>query len=154
MTEWQSFGEPVELSGYAHLPARLPSEVLASWIQPYRSLEKLITPSQTLWDKWFLTEFEPPSHYSEIEGVYFQCRRELEIALWKIKDMYLECAWDITSREQEMFDRNAFIKTRQEYMNNVIEPLEAQHDEIRRALQERQRHAFMEQQAERKIEEL
>lgn len=154
MTEWQSFDEPVDISGYAHLPARLPSEVLSSWIQPYRSLEKLITPSQTLWDKWFLTEPDPPSHYSESEGIYVQCRRELDIALWKIKDMYLECGWDITSKEQETFDKDAFIKMRQEYMDDVIAPLEAQHDEIRRALQERQRQAYMEQQAERNIEEL
>lgn len=154
MTEWQSFDEPVDISGYAHLPARLPSEVLSSWIQPYRSLEKLITPSQTLWDKWFLTEPDPPSHYSESEGIYVQCRRELDIALWKIKDMYLECGWDITSKEQETFDKDAFITMRQAYMEDVIAPLEAQHDEIRRALQERQRQAYTEQQAERNIEEL
>lgn len=144
MTEWHSFDEPVEISGYAHLPAKLPSEVLASWIQPYRSLERLITPSQTLWDKWFLTEGEPQSHSSENERVYVQCRREFDIALWKIKDMYLECGWDVMSKEQEMFDTDAFLTMRQEYMTNVIEPLEAQHDEIRRNQQERQRQASME----------
>lgn len=76
------------------------------------------------------------------------------MALWDIKDMYLKCGRNVTSGSQEMFDRDAFIKLRQEFMDSVIEPLETQHDKKGRALQERQRQASTEQQAEHSIEEL
>lgn len=141
MNEWKSFDEPAEVKGYAHLPGRMPFEVLAFWIEPYRLLDVLITPMYTLWDQRYLTEVEPPSHCSQRERVIFHNTRELEIVLWKIKDMYLECGWNVASKEQNFFDRIEFIKLREEYMAHVIEPLERHHEETLRSLEEEMRQA-------------
>lgn len=68
MTKWRSIDDPQEIRRYVRLSAETPSEVLAFWKEPYRSLDNLMTPMDTLWDKRDLVDTESPSHYIQREG--------------------------------------------------------------------------------------
>lgn len=77
---------------------------------------------------------EPPDHYSPGWKTQWWAARAVEQALWKLKDMYLECGWDVKSQTQDKFDRDRFIQMRTQYMDEVVRPLEETENKISEAL--------------------
>ena len=55
-------------------------------------------------------------------------RREHERRLWaarrELKDVYLECGWDVEAKEQTTFRRGEFLEKRREYLRDAVGPLD------------------------------
>lgn len=125
--------DPVEIIGYAHVPAQRPSEVLDPWVDGYRSFRYMHTPGEVHWDRasdGHLARTEPPEHYQPGAKAHWWAKRAVEQARMGLKDLYLECGWDVTSRTQDGFDRAKFIEMRAKYMDDVVQPLEERADAV------------------------
>lgn len=125
MTAWEPSANPPDVQGYAHLPMQLPTEILEPWIESYRSLSVLKTPMFTLWETRPQQDAEPPENYTERETFQWRAERDVDTALWGIADIYLECGWDISSREQQQdsFDRTEFVTRRTRHLQEVARPV-------------------------------
>lgn len=136
MIEWKPFENPQDAIGYAHIPAKRPAEVLDPWIEAFRTFKYIHTLSGNMWDGGHSlhASSEPPDHYSPGWKTQWWAARAVEQALWKLKDMYLECGWDVKSQTQDKFDRDRFIQMRTQYMDEVVRPLEETENKISEAL--------------------
>lgn len=136
LIEWKSFDNPDDVIGYAHLPARRPSEVLDPWIEGFRTFKYMHTPGGNLWDgeHSLYAPSEPPEHYSPGQKMHWWASRAVEQARLKLQNMYLECGWDVTSQTQVEFDREKFLEIRKQYMDEVVQPLEEKDNELGEAL--------------------
>lgn len=131
MTEWKSFDNPQDVYGYAHVAAKPPSEVMAPWIEAYRSFKYIYTPEGSRWHKDLDMQTVPPTHYSLKERKMWLLSQATAQALWKLEDIYLQCGWDPNSKEQESFDREQFLQRRQEYLREVVQPLLDKEEQLR-----------------------
>ena len=41
-----------------------------------------------------------------------------------LKELYLECGWDVNAVEQSTFRRDEFLDKRRRYLQDVVQPLE------------------------------
>lgn len=68
-------------------------------------------------------EAQPPTDWDADDATRWRAQYALWRATRGIKDIYLECGWDIESREQSDFRRDEFLRKRAEYWADVVEPL-------------------------------
>lgn len=132
---WEPNKNPDDIIGYAHVPARTPSEVLDPWIEGFRTFQYMHTPGADLWDsdRSVYAPLEPPQHYSPGQKMHWWAARAVEQARRKLEDVYLECGWDVTSQRQDDFDRARFIEMRKQHMDEVVRPLVEKADEAWKA---------------------
>ncbi|PSR77530.1 hypothetical protein BD289DRAFT_456627 [Coniella lustricola] len=129
---WQPFENPDDTIGYAHVPAKRPSEVLNPWIEGYRTFNFMHTPQGNLWDTERLRP-DPPEHLGPKAQAKWWATRAVDEALFKLKDVYLECGWNMTSPVQHTFDRAKFIEMRKQYIDEVVLPLKRKEHEAWKA---------------------
>lgn len=65
---WEPNKNPDDIIGYAHVPARSPSEVLSPWIEDLGSFRYIQTPGANLWDGE--SPVETPQHYSPLKKTH------------------------------------------------------------------------------------
>lgn len=133
LIDWEPNKNHKNAIGHAHVPAKPPGEVLGPWIEGFRSFKYMHTPGANLWDAGHSVYGppEPPQHYPPDQKTHWWAARAVEQALYRIKDIYLECGWDMTSQTQDNFDRARFIEMRERYMDEVVRPLEDKTEEAR-----------------------
>lgn len=131
LIDWESFENPDDVEGYAHVPPKTPAAVLDPWIEAYRTFKYMHTPGGNLWDPEHSVYAapEPPAHYEPGAKTHWWAAWAVEQARRNIKDLYLENGWDVTSKTQDGFDRAKFMERRARYMDEVVRPLEEKADE-------------------------
>lgn len=104
VVEWEPFNDPEDSSGYLHIASRPPSEVLVLGSgQQFRTV--------------------PLDSYTEGEKKVWLAQYEVWKASRKLKDIYLECGWDVNSQDQEGYRRDEFLGKRNRYWEEVVQPL-------------------------------
>ncbi|PYI13870.1 hypothetical protein BO99DRAFT_407181 [Aspergillus violaceofuscus CBS 115571] len=108
------------------VPADLPSQVLAPYLEKYRSLHYLITPTK-LECAW---ELFMAGHPPEDWGPWDRLDWYIDYGEWKatryIRQLYLQHGWEVTpgmSPSQEQFRRADFLRARDQYWAEVVVPL-------------------------------
>ncbi|KAI0486983.1 hypothetical protein F4859DRAFT_467833 [Xylaria cf. heliscus] len=125
MTPWEPLHNPEEENGYFHVTGASPREVLSPIIDDYRKLKHLATPKGI--------DFSDPS-YASSGGVPpkdlrpdEQRRWVASYAVWaatqKLRDIYLECGWDVDAIEQTTFSLDEYLSKREAYWREIVEPL-------------------------------
>lgn len=127
VTPWKHWGDPSDSSDYFHVPAVTPREAFQPLINKYRTLEYLGTPPFMELNNDLFPEYgrTPPEDFSD-EGARAQYRADYDVweAKRKLKDLYVECGWDVGAVEQAQFRREEFVERRERYLKEVVEPLE------------------------------
>ncbi|KAH7170094.1 hypothetical protein EDB81DRAFT_774430 [Dactylonectria macrodidyma] len=121
LREWKSFDSEPEVRGFNHAPVKLPTEILGPWTEKYRKLQFLGFAGEV--------DFYPDEDYRKREEVperrlgNWQARHDNRMAQLKIRDLYLECGWDVNSKSQDTFDRKRFVEMREQFRVEVLDPL-------------------------------
>lgn len=128
MRDWRPSTDPInrDNNNFDLIPARSPTEILGYWIDRYRRLNILNYDSQMTWDiqRPTLSANDVPGGASE-----WLVHQALRFAELRIPDLYIECGWDVRSKDQSRFDRDKFIKMRDDFVRQEIRPLK---DQLRR----------------------
>lgn len=81
----------------------------------------------------------------------YQAKYNVWKAMRGLKDIYLDCGWNVNTVNQDSFRRSEFIERRRRYLQDVIDPLREMQDRLqaeedfRREAEERKRDAVGEQ---------
>lgn len=116
---------------YFHLPAHPPSEVLGRLTREYRRLDHLITPHGGVFrnqDHHFVNSM--PDGWSEHEKQRHLASYRTWDAVRKLRDLYVECGWDVDAVEQKNFRRDELIERRARHWVEVVEPLQQEETNI------------------------
>lgn len=139
MREWVPFDGDPETTGYDHVSAQLPTEVLGPWSEKYRKLETLCYEDNNegrytlFWpDEDWCPRVQVPLKDQEV----WDAEHAVRLALLRLRDLYLECGWDIKSKTQDSFDKKRFVEMRRRYLDEVVNPLERVGEEASRRSRE------------------
>lgn len=100
--------------GYDHIQGKSPAEVLGPWTERYRKLEILRWPGHV--------EFDPEAGpiYDRVRGEEkWEAANKTNQTCLKLRELYLECGWDVNSKTQEEFDRERFVALRDQLINEA-----------------------------------
>ncbi|KAI1428294.1 hypothetical protein F5Y12DRAFT_732989 [Xylaria sp. FL1777] len=133
LTPWVPFESPDEVDDYSHLAGASPREVLSPIIDNYRKLRYLASPMGVDWaDRLYAGSggVRPDGWGAHEQGMW-----EASYAVWeatmKLRDLYLECGWDVDAVEQRSFSLDEFLARRDVYWKDVVEPLLEAQDRAR-----------------------
>ena len=106
---------------YLHIQPVSPRHAFQPLLDDFRGLHRLTLP-----DHQFITT--NPKYESTQHETTALCEAEAKMwqAMCGLADLYLECGWDVNAVTQTSFRSSQFIETRTEYVQDVIEPLEAE----------------------------
>lgn len=120
----------------AYIPSMSPREALQPLVNKFRRLEYLNRPP------WAGTEHEIIYEFSDFsppmrDGIRFNDEEILQVrrlekewlALRQLKEIYLECGWDVDAVVQTGFRREEFLEKRRRHLDAVYKD---RLDEIRR----------------------
>lgn len=130
MRAWVPFDDPEDEDHWQQITPELPSEVFAPWIKHYRSLEYLVLPSHIDWDfEGNMYDRSPPDDREGAWKGLWIADREVWKAERRVRDIYLECGWDVNAQgEQTGFRREEFLERRNAYWDSFVAPLEEHHN--------------------------
>lgn len=116
---------PDEVNDYFYVPAASPRAVLNPLIKDYRSLNYLRGPYYMDFNHELFSESggKPPKGWRGRDVRRWQASYDVWAAMRRLKDMYLECGWDVDTVEQTHFRRDEFLARRQIFWEDVVEPL-------------------------------
>ncbi|RMZ78337.1 hypothetical protein DV738_g3888, partial [Chaetothyriales sp. CBS 135597] len=122
VTPWDVMAGPGGKRDYFDVPAKSPHEAFRDVIENFRSLNYLGTPLYVDFNTGYFSKYsgKPPRHYSEHDTKRWLAGHDIWAATRKIKDIYLDCGWDVKGYEQPNFRRDEFIRRRNEYWENVV----------------------------------
>lgn len=132
MTPWKPIDNPDEVNDYFHVPAEPPHNVLGPIIDKYRNLHYLGTPAGIDHNHALFSESDghPPVDWGETDRRRWRSQYDVWAAVRKLKEVYLECGWDVNALEQTRFRRDEFLERRATYWEQVVEPLRRMDQEI------------------------
>ncbi|KAK7419613.1 hypothetical protein QQX98_003204 [Neonectria punicea] len=122
LREWKSFDSEPEVGGFDHAPAKLPTEILGAWTEKYRKL--LFIGYSGMIDFHPDEDWCPREDIQEDDLGSWQARHDVRVARLTIRDMYLDCGWNVNSMTQDAFDRKRFVEMGQRFLVEVLDPLE------------------------------
>jgi hypothetical protein len=109
----------------AYIPSTSPREALQPLINKFRSLDYINVPSwagmdhQLVYEEW---AFPPPvrTDFSDDEDFQSQARaRDEFLAKRQLKDLYLECGWDVNAVAQTAFRCDEFLEKRRQHLDTI-----------------------------------
>lgn len=109
----------------AHVPSKPPREALQPLIDKFRSLAYINRPPWAGTDHELVYEesaFPPPDRADFSDDSDFESRvraRDEFLAKRRLKDLYLECGWDVNAVEQTAFRRDRFIEKRSRHLDAI-----------------------------------
>ena len=115
-----------EPNHYSNVPAISPREALGPIIENWRNLGYIGMPNLVYWehDQYYdCSDGHFPPHYSELEIRRARAGWNVRTAVDGVKDLYIDCGWDVDSLEQAEFRRDEFLKRRAQYWKQKVEPL-------------------------------
>ncbi|KAI3334160.1 hypothetical protein F4824DRAFT_490392 [Ustulina deusta] len=125
------FDNPEGEDGYSHVASASPREVLSPIMDDYRKLRYLATPQGVDYsDALFANSGGVrPDGWRPDEQQKWEAAYAVWEATQKLRDLYLECGWDVDAVEQRGFSLDEFLARREMYWRDVVEPLiEAERD--------------------------
>lgn len=125
MVAWEPWENPVDVNDYSHVPALTPREILGPVIGSYRSLKYLATPRGVEFNPEGFVESGgvPPRDWGPEDRKKWQNSYNVWEATQRLRDLFLECGWNVEAGEQTTFRRNEFMEKRDRYWREVVEPL-------------------------------
>ena len=123
---WTPNADGPEPNHYTNVPAISPRKALGPIIDNWRKLNYIGMPDQVFWehDQYFdCSDGQFPAHYSERDVRWARANWDVRIAVDGVKDLYIDCGWDVYSLEQTNFRRDEFLKRRAQYWKQTVEPL-------------------------------
>jgi hypothetical protein len=123
----------------AYIPSMSPREALQPLINKFRSLDYINVPSwagtdhQLVYEEW---AFPPPVRTNFRDESKFERRvraRDEFMAKRHLKDLYLECGWDVNAITQTAFRRGQFLEKRKQHLDTIYRHL-LEENERRRVL--------------------
>lgn len=119
---WDYNDSNITEDNYFQVPPLSPREAFQPLIDDFRGLNWLVTGRpyglQTEWPWNDFPEYWPESMRPEYEADY---------DVWKakrvLKDIYLDCGWDVHTVEQTHFRRDEFIERRERHLQKIVKPL-------------------------------
>ncbi|KAI0015403.1 hypothetical protein F4780DRAFT_764203 [Xylariomycetidae sp. FL0641] len=125
MTAWKPIDNPDEVDDYLHVPAAPPCTVLNPIIQKYRTLEYLGTPRGIDFNSSLFAESggEPPRDWGSGDARRWRAQYDVWAATRRLRDIYIECGWDVKAAEQTDFRREEFLRKRDRHWRDVVQPL-------------------------------
>ena len=109
----------------AYVPSMSPREALQPLINKFRALDYINRPPWASTEHELVYEesaFPPPERadFRDESGFESQVRaRDEFLAKRHLKDLYLECGWDVNAVEQTAFRRDEFLEKREQYLNTI-----------------------------------
>jgi hypothetical protein len=120
----------------AYIPSMSPCEALQPLINKFRSLEYIDRPAWAGTDHELVyldRAFTPPVRTDFRDERDFESRvraRDEFLAKCQLKDLYLECGWDVNAVSQLAFRRDEFLEKRRRHLDTIY----------RHRLEENERH--------------
>jgi hypothetical protein len=120
----------------AYIPSMSPREALQPLINKFRSLDYINRPPWAGTDHelvYLERDFPPPVRTDFRDERDFESRvraRDEFLAKRQLKDMYLECGWDVNAISQSAFRRDEFLEKRRRHLDTIY----------RHRLEENERH--------------
>lgn len=109
----------------AYIPSMSPREALQPLIDKFRSLDYINRPPwagtdhQLVYEEWV---FPPPvrTDFRDESDFESQVRaRDEFLAKRQLKDLYLECGWDVNAVSQTAFRRDKFLENRRQHLDKI-----------------------------------
>ncbi|KAI0424815.1 hypothetical protein F5Y09DRAFT_323377 [Xylaria sp. FL1042] len=121
---WKPFDNPDEEDGYSHVAGASPREVLSPLINDYRKLRHLVTPGGPDFSGGLFADSGGmrPNGWREDEQKKWDTAYAVWQATQKLRDIYLECGWDVDATEQRDFNLEEYLARRDVYWRDVVEP--------------------------------
>lgn len=116
-----------------------PREALQPLINKFRSLDYINIPPwagsdhELVYEEW---AFAPPvrTDFRDESDVESQVRaRDDFLAKRQLKDLYLECGWDVNATSQSAFRRDEFLEKRRQHLDTICRHI-LEENERRRGL--------------------
>ncbi|KUI66078.1 hypothetical protein VM1G_02485 [Cytospora mali] len=134
LTPWKPFDHGLsDTNDYSHVAPLPPRQVIGPLIDHYRRHDYLATPSgQVDFSSPLFAaapldpvtgEAQPPKDWNPVDATKWRAQYAVWRATRGIKDLYLECGWDVEAREQHGFRRDEFLRKRAVYYAETVEPL-------------------------------
>ncbi|KAK4891595.1 hypothetical protein LTR27_009764 [Elasticomyces elasticus] len=125
VTPWRPFDTPVGVNNYFGIPAISPREAFGPIVEDYRKLKHIGTGDLMDWDdeETYMSGGIAPvgQGYTARDALWYGARYREYIAVHGLKDLYLECGWDVDAVNQTRFRRAEFVEKRQKYWEDVVE---------------------------------
>jgi hypothetical protein len=109
----------------AYIPSMSPREALQPLINKFRSLDYINMPSwagmdhELVYEEW---AFPPPvrTDFRDEESFESEVQAQSDfMAKRHLKDLYLECGWDVNAVSQIAFRRDEFLEKRKRYLDTI-----------------------------------
>lgn len=114
---------------YTHVTPKSPREALQPVIDKFRGLHFIMRPLMV--EEHSNHELVEDNEYEDAES---ESSEDRDYKVWQavmyLKDLYLECGWNVDEVEQTNFRRDVFLARRRQYLLDVVEPLEDSEDGI------------------------
>lgn len=123
----------------AYIPSMSPREALQPLLNKFRSLDYINRPPwagtdhELVYEEW---AFHPPvrTDFRDDHAFENQVRaRDEFLAKRQLKDLYLECGWDVDAISQPEFRRDEFLEKRRRHLDTIYVHL-LEENERRRGL--------------------
>jgi NAD+--asparagine ADP-ribosyltransferase len=109
---------------YFEVPPVTPREAFQPIIDNYRSLKWLATGERSSFlPRWPYIEWPSSGKHPERAHQRYQADYDIWKAMRGLKDVYLDCGWNVHAVEQSSFQRNEFIERKKRYIEDVVAPL-------------------------------
>ncbi|KAI5244941.1 hypothetical protein E4T43_03505 [Aureobasidium subglaciale] len=110
---------PDEIDDYYHVQGQPPRQALSKLINDYRTLNYIVTPHGTDFNRDFFSKSEgqPPSggKWSEADEDYWCAQYNAWKATREIKNTYLDFGWNVDTVDRALFEREEFMIARDRY---------------------------------------
>lgn len=125
LVPWKPTETPEDVNDYFQVPGLPPREALAPLITACQTLDYLGTPDGLDFNHGLYSESGglPPKDWPEHNKRQWWAQYATWQAVRKLEDIYLDCGWNVDTLQQPNFRREEFIKRRQKYWEEVVQPL-------------------------------
>jgi hypothetical protein len=128
---WDYFRSGMKYHNYFEVPPVTPREAFQPIIDNYRSLKWLATGERSSFlPKWPYIEWPSSGKHPERAHKIYQADHDIWKAMRGLKDVYLDCGWNVHAVEQSSFRRDEFIEKKKRYMEDVVAPLRKAKDRL------------------------
>ncbi|KAI1421367.1 hypothetical protein F5Y12DRAFT_790072 [Xylaria sp. FL1777] len=111
LTPWKPFENPDDEDGYSHVAGASPREVLSPIIDDYHNFRHLATPQgfNYAYGLFANSGGVKPDGWRPDEQQKWEAAYAVWEATQKLRDLYLECGWDVDAVEQTGFNLEEFL---------------------------------------------
>lgn len=112
-----------EYDDYREVTPLAPREAFQQLIDDFRTLNWLVTGDwHGLQTEWPWDEF--PEDWPESDRPGYEADYDVWKAIRGLRDIYLDCGWNIHTIEQSHFRRDEFVERKKRHMEDVVAPLD------------------------------